>query len=686
MSYRTFKRVIGETSLERKCRFLFGLSLLLLILSSFLWCSWETEEIVYDKTRSNSRHLVGSVLRALHTEKHEADPELRKQLKDMATELEDLVYQGDFIALEDPTPEHVQLANHWEAEHLPELRARYREQMAGARRAMEVAQLAESGRVEGTVSPSPTAGESETDRSGSLLPPNTEMAETGDESKIYDTYKGLPPVSIDRTMRRRGEYHYYQPVYWKESCLSCHIRIHAEYLGELANTPNPDPQEVIARMPFRVVRIILPNHPTRVVISRIRSFLIAMGIVTVFLAMIALYIVVRYVIVKPLQHLQLVSEEVEHGNYDARANIHTKDEFEDLAGAFNRMVRHLVDTQGELQQANSQLDLKVDELAQANMQLYEVNRMKSEFLANVSHELRTPLNSIIGFSEVLRNLETLNDKQKKYASNIGRSGKVLLEMINDILDLAKMESGKMNVRPTEFSMNAVSRAQIDVVQALADEKNLDIRFECPEDLPEVYQDQAKVQQILTNLLSNAIKFTPDGGRISVRVEPGYGSDLETPDTLRLIVEDTGIGIASEDYDVIFEKFRQATPIKGSDNLTREYSGTGLGLSIIRELCRLMGGEISFTSQLGHGSTFFVTLPWAYSPIESSDLDTTLETDERAAVKRKRSRESAAALRDGAAGQDAADLGTDPGNAAESSRTAARKTPSLRDSPVVDSSQ
>ena len=125
----------------------------------------------------------------------------------------------------------------------------------------------------------------------------------------------------------------------------------------------------------------------------------------------------------------------------------------------------------------------------------------------------------------------------------------------------------------------------------------------------MFQDQAKIQQILTNLLSNAIKFTPDGGRISVRVEPHYVAGLDDPDHFHLEVEDTGIGIAEEDHEVIFEKFRQATPTRGSDNLTREFSGTGLGLSIIRELCKLLGGEIRFRSQLGHGSTFSVQLPW-----------------------------------------------------------------------------
>ncbi len=441
-------------------------------------------------------------------------------------------------------------------------------------------------------------------------------------------------------------------MYWKESCLSCHKLIHSEYLGDLATAADADTNELLRRMPFRAVRVAMPNRPIQRAINRIRAFLLAMAIVTVFLSMIALYIVVRYVIVKPLQHLQDVSEQVEQGNYSARAQIETRDEFEGLAGSFNRMLRHLVDTQGELQDANVQLDSKVDELAQANMQLYELNRLKSEFLANVSHELRTPLNSIIGFADVLKNLASLNEKQKRYANNIGNSGRVLLEMINDILDLAKMESGKMQVRPSEFSVASVAQAQIDVVQGMATEKNIDISFACRDDLPDVFQDQAKIQQILTNLLSNAIKFTPDGGRITVSIDARYEDDPEVPERLLITVADTGIGIAEEDHDVIFEKFRQAKSHKGTDNLTREFSGTGLGLSIIRELCKLLNGEVTFTSQLGHGSAFTVNLPWSLvgyglgNPVDGANAATRTHLTNHSRVVARGGDETAAAAHSG----------------------------------------
>src|SRR6185503_4375223 len=199
-----------------------------------------------------------------------------------------------------------------------------------------------------------------------------------------------------------------------------------------------------------------------------------------------LYVIVKYVIVKPLTHLRDVSDAISQGNMQQRAEIHTNDEFEDLGDAFNRMLRHLTDAQDQLQSTNVKLDAKVDELAQANMQLYDMNRLKSDFLANMSHELRTPLNSIIGFSDVLQGIEALNDKQRRYAQNIQKSGRVLLDMINDILDLAKMEAGKMEVRLSEFRIDQVIANQCDMVRSLAEEKNIDLRVDIESDLPLLY--------------------------------------------------------------------------------------------------------------------------------------------------------------------------------------------------------
>jgi two-component system, NarL family, sensor histidine kinase BarA len=331
------------------------------------------------------------------------------------------------------------------------------------------------------------------------------------------------------------------------------------------------------------------------------------------LAMVASYLIVRYVIVKPLKHLRDVSDTISRGDTSLRADIHTGDEFEELGIAFNRMVRHLTDAHREVEMVNSDLDQKVDELAQVNMKLYENNRLKSDFLATMSHELRTPLNAILGFSDVLGAIASLDDKQKRYVKNIQSSGKALLEMINDILDLAKIESGKMEIRLSDFNIGPVVCALCDVDRPLAERKNIDLEAEIEPDLPPMFQDQAKVQQILNNLLSNAIKFTPEGGRIVVSVTRDARGDLV------MSVADTGVGIAEEDQTVIFEKFRQGkSALSGGDAMTREHSGTGLGLSIVKELCKLLGGEISLVSELGKGSTFIVQLPWTRAEQPKAD--------------------------------------------------------------------
>jgi two-component system sensor histidine kinase BarA len=268
-----------------------------------------------------------------------------------------------------------------------------------------------------------------------------------------------------------------------------------------------------------------------------------------------------------------------------------------------------------------------------------MNRLKNDFMATMSHELRTPLNSIIGFSDVLDSIESLDTKQRRYVQNIQTSGRLLLDMINDILDLAKIESGKMELNLSSFRIDPVVTAQCDMARPLAEKKNIDLDIHIEPGLPELYQDQVKIQQILNNLLSNAIKFTPEGGRIDVsarrivggtRLAVGEGSTA-TGDLL-LTVEDTGVGIAEEDQTTIFEKFRQGqTALAGGDAMTREHSGTGLGLSIVMELCRLLGGEVDLTSELGRGSSFSVRLPWTRE--EQPRLDSPLADELEELTKR-----------------------------------------------------
>jgi two-component system sensor histidine kinase BarA len=353
-----------------------------------------------------------------------------------------------------------------------------------------------------------------------------------------------------------------------------------------------------------VMRVEMDAADTQDAQAENRAWLITLGVVTAGAAMLALFFIVRYVIVKPLSHLRDVSDAVRRGDVEQRAVIHTGDEFEELGAAFNRMLRQLLRQQDELRAVNGELDSKIDELAQVNMRLFQSNKVKGDFLATVSHELRTPLNSILGFSDLLASVKTLDEKQRRFASNIERSGRQLLDMINDMLDLAKIESGRMEVRPAEFEVGAVVQTQCDLVRPLAEKKHIELDCEVATDLPVVYQDRGKIEQILNNLLTNAVKFTPDGGRIHVTAHQDRRGDL------RLTVADTGVGISESEQQAVFEKFRQgASALAGGDALKREYSGSGLGLSIVRELCRLLGGDVTLESELGRGSEFTVILPW-----------------------------------------------------------------------------
>jgi two-component system sensor histidine kinase BarA len=583
--YRSLKRVLGESNLERKCRTLFGICIGGLIILAFWWVDRVSEGLIEDTAQSKGRDLVRYALFDLHWQFWTGRDEGSARQKTVETTNKDFAqekYDVRILSL-DEAPEskiNIEIAK----VHLAE--GKERELL------LQLKQEAEASLMRLPPVPSPQTPPVMVPKG----PAERELLETA-----MDQTDQIEPVFRAVRHPDQQRYNYYQVVHWSATCTACHDFFYGQYSQSAASSMGGvfDP----ATRPFRVVRVRMSDAAARAAVPKTRAILIAVGILTVFLAMVALYYVVKYIVIKPLNHLREVSDAVARGNLDQRADIHTNDEFEDLAVSFNKMLVHLVESQSDLKDANTELDHKVDELAHLNMQLHEMNRLKGEFLANMSHELRTPLNSIIGFSEVLQSLEALNEKQKRYAQNIQKSGRLLLDMINDILDLAKMEAGKMEVRLSEFRIDAVIAAQCDMVRSLAEEKNIDLRVETESDLPLLYQDQAKVQQILTNLLSNAIKFTPEGGRITVGARGNSRGQIE------FWVSDTGVGIPESEKEIIFEKFRQGKSVLGRDNLTREFSGTGLGLSIVKELCKLLGGEVSVESELGKGSTFRVVIPW-----------------------------------------------------------------------------
>lgn len=570
MSYRSFKHLLGETSLERKCRFIFGGGILVLVTISFYWYGQKTESLVIGQTTQNARMLVNPVLVDLHY----------KALgnKDFARLIEML--SGDLSPLEEKYEAHI----------LNPYKIKYPDSYPSAPKANTLDEFERSS----------------LERFLRAADAEESHRKAGTPRKPY-TFSDGTPMWDARVVPGKQKYQYIQAVTFGPNCqMPCHsssgqedslIDDHMMRASAGGKFVAFNPGDLAG-----VAVVNLPMAPINRAIHRNRAILITAALVTAILAMVASYVIVRYVIVKPVKHLRDVSDAIAAGKLTVRAQIQTGDEFEELSHAFNRMLHNLVAMQQELREVNGDLDRKVDELAQANLALFEMNRLKSDFLATMSHELRTPLNSIIGFSEVLSGSEQLSERQRRYAHNIQSSGKMLLGMINDILDLAKIESGKMEVRSEDFSLRDICEALTNLARPIAERKNISLESHLDEAIPLLRQDPGKLRQIVYNLLSNAIKFTPDGGRVSLsaRTEGRFSV---------IAVEDTGIGIAEEDRDKIFEKFRQAGGPGAEDGiLTREHQGTGLGLSIVRELTKLLGGDVVLKSQPGQGSTFTIRIP------------------------------------------------------------------------------
>ncbi len=610
ISYRVLKKIIGETSLERKCRFLFGFALLILITTSFWLYDYSTQRLIESQQVLAARSLVPRILQLHHYR-------LFMALEQPAA--------GGQIKLPDVSSDEVPPAT-------SDVDAMSRTATLAQLRQIHFDQTANdelnyySGSIWSLTNPANQFPENDSGFKARQIFLDKDLNE--DEHWIIRTESGKPRMLS-----------YYSAIRLKGFCARCHspdgkpseiasLRLEDFSAENAAESPVatdvaalPDTAAVPAvespvsgttansdnqpRAPLMsIARIDLSLESVDAQLSRNRAILLATGIVTAFLAMLVAYVIVRYIIVKPVLHLKDVSDEIARGNLNLRAEISTGDEFEELSHAFNRMLRHMMTGNDELRSLNDSLDGKVDQLAQANMELFNNNKLKDDFLATISHELRTPLNSILGFSDILQTTANLDERQKRYVQNIQTSGQSLMVQINDLLDLAKIEGGKMDLQLTSMSLSDLLEIQVQQIMSLADRKNIDLKTDTPQTpLPAMFQDRSKISQIVTNLLSNAIKFTPEGGRVRV------ASRLIDDVFVEFSVEDTGIGIPLQEQEFIFEKFRQGTSDAGGrDHTKREYEGTGLGLSIVRELSRLLGGDVTLRSEFGKGSLFVVRLP------------------------------------------------------------------------------
>ncbi|MEM7773832.1 MAG: ATP-binding protein [Cyanobacteria bacterium P01_A01_bin.37] len=258
----------------------------------------------------------------------------------------------------------------------------------------------------------------------------------------------------------------------------------------------------------------------------------------------------------------------------------------------------LRETNELLKQQNHELEHQREQIQQQNLQLTEVSRLKSEFLATMSHELRTPLNAIIGFSQILmRQLKNSgSDRQNDMLSRIFTNGQHLLDLINEILDLSKIESGRLDLRSESLNLEELIVTTVKSLQSLSEQKHLDLKIEIELQNPIIVNDCNRLRQILVNLLSNAIKFT-DAGYVRVTAHDVTG------DIIEIAVEDTGIGIEPQHIAHIFDAFHQV-----DQSVARSHQGTGLGLAITNLLLEMMKGKISVDSQIGQGSCFRLQIP------------------------------------------------------------------------------
>jgi len=307
----------------------------------------------------------------------------------------------------------------------------------------------------------------------------------------------------------------------------------------------------------------------------------------------------------PLREFTTGASVISHGSFQHRIEVHTRDEIEQLAESFNDMAEKLGHSYEEIAAHNRELENRVKERTE---ELNKANQAKSDFLANMSHELRTPLNTIIGFSEVLedRLYGDLNEKQKEYVHYIYTSGRHLLSLINDILDLSKIEAGKMELEVSRFPLRAVLDSSIIMLKEKAFKHGIALSVEVePEADIHVEADERKIKQILFNLLSNAVKFTSDRGRVTVRAHLAAVENVsEERRMLEVCIEDTGIGIKEEDLPRLFGTFTQLH----QPFLTKGNGGTGLGLALTKRLVELHGGTIRAESEYGKGSRFIFTIP------------------------------------------------------------------------------
>lgn len=344
-----------------------------------------------------------------------------------------------------------------------------------------------------------------------------------------------------------------------------------------------------------------------------RLFAAAVSLLAVAFALTSAWLMSR-LLVEPVERLRVAARSVAEGDLSVQVDLLRADEFGPLIHEFNHMVaelreqerlkRQIAERTRELEETTVQLETEAeqrqqvtDHLRSALSSAEEASKAKTEFLANMSHELRTPLSAILGFAEILQDEGLPKDSRNEFTSSIERSGRHLLSVINDLLDLTSIQSGKLPVTRSDCGARDVVDEVVELMRLRAEQKGLDLRCEIDPRVPKtIHTDALRLRQALVNLVGNATKFT-DAGTVTVRVAPAHSGRL-----LRFEIEDTGPGIADDQLERIFEPFTL-----GDMSSTRKHEGTGLGLPISRHLAELLGGDLAVRSSFGSGSTFLLTI-------------------------------------------------------------------------------
>lgn len=416
---------------------------------------------------------------------------------------------------------------------------------------------------------------------------------------------GLREIWGIDTWEGRRVFRYMVPLYMEESCLPCH----GPPAGELDISGHPKEGYQLGRF-AGAISVFAPSDFYEARWRGVLANHLGFSGLTLILTLSLLYALTTRLATRPLRQLTAMATELGKGNLDVSMDgIQATGEIKVLAEEFATMARRLREVYGDLErkvdertrqlrEVNEVLARHREELSRSNAELARVNRVQSEFLTNVTHELRTPLTAIIAFSEMMLvgSAGPVTEEQREYLKDILDSGQLLLTLINDLLDLARIESGQMHLVLESVDIGEVVRAAERTLRPLAAQRKQELVVSIPSELPPVEADAARLLQVVVNLAGNAVKFTPPAGRVAITVDAAE-------DRIQVRVTDTGPGIPVDEQERIFDKFTQ---LDGSS--TREHRGTGLGLAIARHLVELHGGRLSVESTPGKGSTFTATIP------------------------------------------------------------------------------